>query len=134
MGSRAGCPNRNKEFLLKRLQDMYGKDFDPIINMAFNCVTLQEIADKTKKDINLVDKDWTLEEKINNTESLTNSANAAINGWDKVAQYVQPKLKAIELTSDEDHPLALEITYAGVKSSGKREPKKQESKEDNNET
>lgn len=131
MGSRAGCPNRNKEFLLKRLQDMYGDDFDPIIKMAYNCMTLQGIADKANQQTVEAQKDKDEDTSITiDIELLTSSAKNAIDGWDKVAQYVQPKLKAIELSSDQDHPLALEITYAGIKSSGKREPKKQEPKSD----
>ncbi len=34
MASRLGSPNKNKQFLLKKLQDMYGKEFDPIMKMA----------------------------------------------------------------------------------------------------
>lgn len=34
MGSRKGILNKNKKFLLSRLQDMYGEEFDPIMRMA----------------------------------------------------------------------------------------------------
>lgn len=40
-----------------------------------------------------------------------------------IAKYA-PDLKNTELTADGGEPLGIEITYAGVKSSGKREPKK----------
>ena len=33
MLSRLGSPNKNKRFLLNGLQDMYGKDFHPIMKM-----------------------------------------------------------------------------------------------------
>lgn len=125
MGSRAGCANRNKEFLLNRLKDMYGKDFDPIINMAQNCLVLQKIADDhsgTKISIGMV-------KGTANAIDASSSAKLAIDGWDKVAQYVQPKLKAIELSGDAESPLTLEITYAGVKSTGKRVKKKEDAKE-----
>ena len=79
MGNRAGIPNKNKSFLLKRLQDMYGEDFHPIIKMAENAVKLEEIAQ---------------------SEGDTNSHKAALEGWDKVAQYTEPKLKAVEVSGD----------------------------------
>ena len=79
MASRAGSSNKNKAFLLKRLQDMYGDDFNPVMKVAENAVKLQEAAD--------VDPDK-YEVRV-----------AALNGWDKVAQYVEPKLKAMELST-----------------------------------
>ena len=80
MGSRAGSPNRNKKFLLKKLQDMYGSDFNPVIKMAENAIKLQDLADVTPDDGNI--------------------RKSALDGWDKVAQYVEPKLKAIEVNAD----------------------------------
>ena len=46
MPSRLGSPNRNKKFLLNRLQDMYGQDFHPIMKMAENAIRLHEIASR----------------------------------------------------------------------------------------
>ena len=46
MPSRLGSPNRNKKFLLNRLQDMYGRDFHPIMKMAENAIRLHEIASR----------------------------------------------------------------------------------------
>ena len=46
MPSRLGSPNKNKKFLLNRLQDMYGKDFHPIMKMAENAIRLHEIASR----------------------------------------------------------------------------------------
>ena len=68
---------RNKAFLMKRLEDMYGEDFHPIMNMAAIAVQLQEVATLDPDAANL---------------------KAALDGWDKIGQYVQPKLKAVELT------------------------------------
>lgn len=84
MPSRAGSPNKNKSFLLKRLQDMYGADFHPIMKMAENAVLLQEQAEAFDEDGN------------RDAQSL----KAAIDGWDKVANYTEPKLKAIEGSLD----------------------------------
>jgi len=113
---------KNKIFLLNRLKDMYGDDFDPIVKMAQNCVTLQRIADEHSKGKITIDA----ETKV--IIDASSSAITAIAGWDKVAQYIQPKLKAIELSGDSEQPLALEITYAGVKSTGKRVKKKEDLK------
>ncbi len=99
MGREAGTPNKNKVYLMNRLQDMYGKDFHPIMNMAKNCVVLQVIADgytaeMTKQDYN----------DVQAVEEVSTSAIKANEAWDKMAQYVQPKLKAIEHNggTDED--------------------------------
>lgn len=90
MPSRAGSPNKNKSFLLKRLQDMYGEDFHPIMRMAENAVKLQAAAD---------------------VEPLPVNFKAAIDGWEKVAQYVEPKLKAIELTGPEGGPILTDSVF-----------------------
>ena len=90
MPSRAGSPNKNKRFLLTKLEEMYGKDFHPIMKMAKNCVVLQGIADKHADGMVSVEEGGTIIDAFN-------SAKAAIEGWDKMAQYVEPKLKAIEV-------------------------------------
>lgn len=77
---------RNKAFLMKRLEDMYGEDFHPIMNMAAIAVQLQEVATAEPEAANL---------------------KAALDGWDKIGQYVQPKLKAIEISGDPDNPLEI---------------------------
>jgi len=47
MARPSGSPNKNKSFLLNRLQAMYGKDFHPIIKIAENCVELRVITPLT---------------------------------------------------------------------------------------
>jgi hypothetical protein len=81
MPSRQGKPNRNKVFLLNRLQDMYGEDFHPIMKMAENAVLLQAEAENSMD---------------------VNTLKTAVDAWDKVAQYTEPKLKAIEGTLSVD--------------------------------
>jgi hypothetical protein len=80
MASRAGSPNKNKAFLLKTLQKMYGDDFNPVIKMAENAVILQAMAD---------------------ADSDPQTRKSALEGWDKVANYVEPKLKAVDHTSSD---------------------------------
>lgn len=82
MARPSGSSNKNKAFLLKKLQDMYGDDFNPVIKMAGNAVQLQKIADLDPED--------------------ANTQKAALDGWDKVAQYVEPKLKAVEVSGGMD--------------------------------
>ena len=74
MGSRLGSPNKNKERLWKVLRAEYGDDFDPIMKMA-------EIATNDE-----------------------NEPALRLQGWKEIAQYVYPKLKAVEVTQgmDED--------------------------------
>jgi len=98
MPSRAGSANKNKAFLMKRLQDMYGEDFHPIMKMAGNAVTLQRRIDK-------------LGDAAENQDLLdTNKA------WEGIAQYVEPKLKAVEhSTIDSDGEVTgfkVEIVHA----------------------
>lgn len=49
MPSRLGSPNKNKRFLLNRLQDIYGDDY----RMAENAEILHKIAAETKCVSNL---------------------------------------------------------------------------------
>ena len=75
-GRQKGTPSRNEKFLTNKLREMYGKDFDPIMKAAEMAVEIHAVALKTKEMADMVQ---------------------AVNCWDKVAQYVQPKLKAIEI-------------------------------------
>jgi len=76
MASRKGSPNKNKAFLINRLKDMYGDDFDPIMKMAELCVLQHNQAIETKEP---------------------QLVKQATDSWDKMAQYVVPKLKATEV-------------------------------------
>ena len=78
--SRLGSPNKNKKFLLARLQDMYGEQFHPIMKMAEAASKLDCIA-----------------EQEGDVAALT----AALNGWGKIAEYTEPKLKAVEVRADD---------------------------------
>lgn len=94
-----GSPNRNKQFLINRLQDMFGDDFHPIMKMATNANRLQS----------LVDEAWEARQKAKAGEAeavdagvMGASLQDAITAWDKVAQYTEPKLKALEVTGGLD--------------------------------
>ena len=68
MARTKGSTNKNKQFLLKRLQDMYGEDFHPIMKLA-------EMAANKKNDIRL-----------------------RFDAWKEIAKYTEPQLKAVENT------------------------------------
>lgn len=89
MPSRKGSPNRNKQYLMKRLQDMYGDDFHPIMRMAEAATDLQaKLAAAKEQQTDTVDL-----------------YRAAIDAWDRIAQYTEPKLKAMEVTGGDGEPL-----------------------------
>jgi len=92
-GRPSGVPSKNRKFLMNRLQDMYGKDFHPIMNMAAMAVDLHAIAQKT---------------------SDVSDMKACIDAWDKVAQYTEPKLKAVEVTGEGGGALSVNLMNYSV--------------------
>ncbi len=94
MPSRKGSPNKNKMFLLKRLQDMYGDDFHPILRMAENATKMQELLDEVDE------KDKSI---------MFQGLRTAIDAWEKVAQYTEPKLKAVEHTGADGKDLTIKV-------------------------
>ena len=91
MARRPGALSKNKVYLMNRLQEMYGDDFHPIMQMAKNAHYLQKEIDDRR--LLLADA-----EKDAEHEPDTFAVKTVIDAWDKVAQYVQPKLKAIEIS------------------------------------
>ena len=92
MPSRAGSPNKNKAFLLSRLQEMYGDQFHPIMRMAEQAAKLHNLASNSEERDDL---------------------KSSIDAWDKIAQYTEPKLKAteIDMLADVtiDHPNTIRL-------------------------
>jgi|TARA_R110000751_G_scaffold95988_1_gene187468 hypothetical protein len=84
--SRLGIPNKNKKFLLARLQDIYGEQFHPIMKMADAASKLDSIA-----------------EEEGDVAALT----ASVNAWGKIAEYTEPKLKAVEIRADNSAVVAI---------------------------
>ena len=75
MSRTIGATGRNKKFLLNRLQDMYGDDFHPIMSAAKNAYEMNKIAEQTG-DIQ--------------------DHERASKAWDRIAEYTEPRLKAVE--------------------------------------
>ena len=80
--------NRNSKFLLNRLQDMYGEQFDPVMKMAQQAVKLDELAE---------------------SEPSVSNQKESIKAWGKIAEFVSPKLKAVELNTG-DTGITLNVT------------------------
>ena len=78
-GRKKGTPNRPSQFLMHRLQEAYGKDFDPVVRCAEAAVELHAVAMETRTVADLT---------------------AAVGAWDRVAQYCTPKLKSIDVQTD----------------------------------
>lgn len=100
MSSRKGIPNRNKRFLMNRLQDMYGDDFYPIMKMAANAARLQGLVDNMPDD---------------ETASLFTALKTSIDAWEKIAQYTDPKLKAVDLSGFDGEKLDTKWTVKLVR-------------------
>lgn len=84
MGRPADAPNKNKRGLKARLKAEYGDDFDVIMMMGKNC---KQLFDMIPDNPTTADIDTIID------------ANTQL---DKLAQYVEPKLKAIEVSGNVD--------------------------------
>ena len=60
---------------------MYGASFHPILRLADNAVRLDEMA-KESNDVTAI--------------------RASVDAWDRIAQYTEPKLKAVEVKADNE--------------------------------
>lgn len=101
----AGTPNKNKRSLKAELKKKYGAEFDVIMMMAENCQTLHGIAQthKTGK-VSFADQE---------TIDASSSAVLANNALEKLAQYVEPKLKAIEISGELSMPTVIRKDLSG---------------------
>ena len=103
MGRPANLPNKNKRGLALRLKEAYGDDFDVILMMAKNCKTLHDIAlDHSKTKISVGDSGQ-------GVIDASNSATAANTALEKLAQYIEPKIKATEITGADGGPIETKL-------------------------
>ena len=130
---RSGAPNKNKAFLMNRLKDLYGDDFHPILKIAGNCVTLQSEVDEIK--VPDIPKNQTVKAKEKRANALVARSGAiqrANHEWARIAEYTEPKLKAVQVDLNSDmEGLVLEMHYGGktvsttkIKTKAKAKPKK----------
>jgi len=101
-GRKVGTMNKNSKFLWQKLKDMYGDQFDPVMQMAENAVRLQTVADQCWAEDKTVfeESDIKPEAGIKLIDKIS-TANNAINAWDKIAKFTTPTLKQIEITTAE---------------------------------
>ena len=85
----AGVPNKNKRSLKRLLKEQYGEDFHPIMQMAKNADRAQKLIDAYEGD----------------EQTLFAGLKFAVDAWDKIAQYTEPKLKAVEVSGSIDIPI-----------------------------
>jgi hypothetical protein len=97
-GRPKGSSSKNKEFLMKRLQDMYGEDFDPIMMAAKNAYEMNQLSELELTPEQMEEMDG--KDLLNFTDAVFNRKKECVTAFDKIAQYVQPKLKAIELSGE----------------------------------
>tara|TARA_R110000787_G_scaffold138135_1_gene251797 strand:+ start:278 stop:574 length:297 start_codon:yes stop_codon:yes gene_type:complete len=88
MSRTIGATGRNKKFLLNRLQDMYGDDFHPIMSAAKNAYEMNKIAEQTG-DIQ--------------------DHERASKAWDRIAEYTEPRLKAVEHSGHDGGALQINL-------------------------
>ena len=91
MPSREGSPNRNKRLAIRKLKDIYGEDFDPLQKMAEVAVAMHKVV--MAKPVN---------DGHAHSEPTLTDYKLLGDMWEKVAQFVTPKLKAIEQTIVDD--------------------------------
>lgn len=76
MASRKGIPNKPKQALLNHLQKKFGEEWNPVVEMAEHAVELSKAAVISRK---------------------REDRESAIAALDKVAVYVTPKLKQMDV-------------------------------------
>lgn len=93
-----GAESKNTKFLAGRLKDMYGDDFDPIMKAAENAVRMQELAtpEFTQEQLEGMDGETLL--KV--TRAEFERRKECVTAWDKIGQYINPKLKAVEMSGE----------------------------------
>ena len=116
-GSRKGIPNKPKRILLQRLREEF-PNYEPILETARAAHRLSAMAVEAE----------TASAKAQGEDIAPLRAEAA-NLWkdagtqhEKVAQYVTPKLKAVEVTGKDggpiDHSITVEFVGEGSNSKG----------------
>lgn len=91
--------SEKKQGLSTLFQRKYGADFNPVDKMVQHAVKIDEMIQKQVDD---------------NNEPEALDRKTAVECWDKVAQYVQPKLKATEISGNLDTNVVKIIDLSGT--------------------
>lgn len=90
---RKGRPNKNKQRLMNALKVEYGDDFDPIMVMAKNASHMQSVLNEK-----LTPNEEDSEDQLEIDKILALQLIPEVNKeWSRIAEYVVPKLKAVEI-------------------------------------
>jgi hypothetical protein len=108
MASRAGSPNKNKAFLLNKLKEMYGEQFDPIMRAAALANRIDGFIEKRDAEIKEI-KDP--EQKIEAEQKSVLLILSAIDKWLKVGEFTNGKVQAITLSQDPENPVFGLVDY-----------------------
>ena len=84
--------DKNRVFLNNRLKEMFGDDFEPIIQMSKAAMQMQELCDR-KIEISKGADGEVMEDEI--TPCL-NMLAETVKAWEKPAKFLTPQLKAVE--------------------------------------
>lgn len=102
MASREGSKNKNKQFLLAKLKDMYGAQFDPIMRAAELADSLHRHLQESAATINAVTDPV---EKAKMFHERSGLICDAIDKWCKIGEFTNGKVSAITLSQDPDNPV-----------------------------
>lgn len=91
-GPKTGTYNKLKDRLFNALAKEYGEEWNPILMMAKNAAYLQESANSLIYSAELDPEDH---EGVFHAIAACQEANKE---WERIAPYVQPKLKQVENT------------------------------------
>lgn len=114
MPSRLGSSNKNKKFLLNRLQKMYGDKFHPIMSIAANCKELQDRAEAIEIPAPEDGEDHNSQRIMLSVNERNKALRVANSEWSRIAEYTEPKLKSVDIDLNADvDGLTFEMHYHG---------------------
>ena len=109
------------------MKQVYGEEFDVIMNMAHNATNLQSIANGDMDTLHAATANGVPSDEddakviVQALRGASAAANDAINAWDKIAVYVQPKLKQVEVTGEGGGAIDTHYTVEFIEATGNAE-------------
>ena len=127
MARTLGSKDKPKRALVMRLKQVYGEEFDVIMNMAHNATNLQSIANGAMDTLHSATANGVPSDEddakviVQALRGASATANDAISAWDKIAVYVQPKLKHVEVTGEGGGAIDTHYTVEFIEAAGNAE-------------
>ena len=95
--------NRRTALATRQLKDIFGSDFDPVMQMCGNAASIQtEVNEMWESDTRYLEEEADTERVKPKTITRHQMTLDAIEAWNKCAQYLVPKLKAVEIRQPSD--------------------------------